>query len=115
MKKFLILLLSTLTLMACADQQPDLTDWLQRGVLVDTRTIEEFQAGAIPGAILLPYDSISKTITQVAADQEIPILLYCRSGRRAGIAEKKLKSMGYRNVINLGGLREAYNSVIENR
>jgi len=35
------------------------------------------------------------------------INLYCRTGRRSGIALETLKSAGYRNLTNLGSMENA--------
>ena len=92
---------------ACSPAEPDYGEWLSQGVLIDTRTQEEFNSGYVPGAVLIPYDEIADRITEVAPDKTTPILLYCRSGRRAGIAEETLKKLGYEKVHNLGGLQDA--------
>lgn len=33
-----------------------------------------------------------------------PLFLYCRSGRRSGLAESRLREMGYINAVNIGGI-----------
>ena len=40
-------------------------------------------------------------------DKDAPVYLYCRSGRRSGIAMDALQEAGYRNAVNIGGLQEA--------
>jgi phage shock protein E len=72
--------------------------------LIDTRTLEEFNAGHMTGAKLVPYDEISTAIGRHVENKDTPILLYCRSGRRAGIAESVLKKQGYSKVYNVGGI-----------
>lgn len=84
-------------------------------VVIDTRTQEEFDQGHLPGAILIPYDEIDQRIgymyttcndVEVAAfgpEKDAPILVYCRSGRRSGIAQGTLADMGFTNVVNGGG------------
>ncbi|MBQ8418673.1 MAG: rhodanese-like domain-containing protein [Phascolarctobacterium sp.] len=47
-------------------------------VLVDVRTKEEFDAGHIPTAILLPYDEIDAKAMTVLPDKEKEIVVYCR-------------------------------------
>ena len=76
-------------------------------VLIDNRTAEEFAAGHLPGAHNLPYDDIAQTIAAVAPDKNAAIKLYCRSGRRSGIAKETLGKMGYAKVENLGGMPDA--------
>jgi len=43
-------------------------------------------------------------------DRDAPIVLYCRSGRRSGIAEQTLRQLGYRQVENRGGLHDMQRS-----
>jgi|GEM_PF-6862097 len=75
--------------------------------VIDVRTEGEWKAGHIQGAILIPYNQIMSRIGAVTKDKSAPIALYCRSGRRSGIALKALKELGYVNVENLGSLKEA--------
>ena len=73
-------------------------------VLLDVRTQEEFDAGHIPTAILLPYDEINLKVATVLPDKETEIVLYCRSGRRSAIAKKALVELGYKDVKDFGGI-----------
>ena len=73
-------------------------------VLLDVRTLEEFNAGHIAGAILLPYDEINLKAATVLPDKEKEIVLYCRSGRRSAIAKKALVELGYKDVKDFGGI-----------
>lgn len=90
----------------CGSAEPDMAEWLEKGVLIDTRTLEEYNSGHAPNALLVPYDTILSEIATLVPNKETPVILYCRSGRRAGIAEKELKANGYENVINVGGLAD---------
>lgn len=74
----------------------------QAGFWIDVRTEAEFAAGHLEGAVNIPHDRIGTVIGGVVADKDQVIRLYCRSGRRSGIALKKLKKLGYTNVINEG-------------
>lgn len=77
-----------------------------KGILViDVRTPAEFQSGHIAGAINIPLDvfEAGRIPNTVPAD-ETPKLLYCRSGRRSGIAAEILAKAGYKNVFNFGGV-----------
>ena len=74
-------------------------------LLLDVRTQEEYDGGSIPGAILLPYDEIrARAATDLPADKDALIIVYCRSGRRSAIAAGELLSLGYTNVHDLGGI-----------
>lgn len=74
---------------------------------IDVRTPDEFAAGHVSGAVNIPYEVIGERISEVTQDREAVIYLYCRSGRRSGIALETLVEAGYRNAINAGGLQDA--------
>ena len=76
-------------------------------VLLDVRTPEEHKTGYLEGAVLLPLAELESKISSKVADKNTPIYIYCRSGRRSGTAVEKLKAMGYTDLHNLGGLKDA--------
>jgi rhodanese-related sulfurtransferase len=73
-------------------------------LLVDTRTPQEYASGHIPGAVLIPYDEISKRLNEIPKDKKV--ILYCRTGRRSGIALRTLQENGYTNAVNFGGIKD---------
>ena len=73
-------------------------------LIIDVRTAAEYQQAYIRQAINVPFDQINGRIAALAPDQEARIVLYCRSGRRSGIAEQTLRQLGYRQVENHGSL-----------
>ena len=73
-------------------------------VILDVREREEYDAGHIPGAILLPYTEIDAKAKTTLPDKERLILVYCRSGRRSKIAAEALVKLGYTNVKEFGGI-----------
>jgi|GEM_PF-500958 len=75
-------------------------------IWIDVRTAEEFSQGHIPGAINIPYEIIGSEIASVTRDVDKDIRVYCRSGRRSGVAMDTLRGMGYENVINEGGYED---------
>lgn len=79
----------------------------ENAILLDVRRLDEFNAGHIDGAVLVPYDIIGERIGSVVPDKNTPVFLYCRSGRRSAIAAETMKSLGYTNLIDLGGMAEA--------
>jgi len=72
-------------------------------VWVDVRSAEEFAAGHLDGAINIVHTDIAKGIAALKLDKSTPIALYCKSGRRAGIALDVLQNSGYSQVTNHGG------------
>ena len=75
------------------------------GVVIDVRTKEEFDEGHIEGAINI--DSVTFTtdkLSEYVKDKQTPILLYCRSGRRATGIGQALARDGYKYVLNFGGV-----------
>ena len=76
-------------------------------VLIDVRSAEEFKTGYIRGAVNIPHTEIAEKISAVAKEKSTPLYLYCRSGRRVGIAMEALAQLGYTEMYNLGGAEEA--------
>jgi len=85
----------------CADKPADKT------LLIDVRTEAEWKEGHLEGAILVPYEKIGAEIAKVAPDRKTTINLYCRTGRRSGIALDALKKLGYGDVTNYGSVKDA--------
>ena len=75
-------------------------------VIVDVRRADEYAQGHIPGAILIPNESITDTPPEELPDKYQIILVYCRTGRRSKEASQKLADMGYVNVYEFGGIEE---------
>lgn len=73
-------------------------------ILVDVREQSEYDDGHIPGAILLPLGQINDQAATVLPDQAATIIVYCRSGRRSQSAANALLSLGYTNVLDMGGI-----------
>ena len=72
-------------------------------VLLDVRSPEEFAAGHIPGAINIPYDEVPARLAEIAEHRDAELVVYCRTGRRAKIAEAALREAGFRQVADLDG------------
>jgi len=73
-------------------------------VLLDVRTQAEYDEARIPGATLIPVDELGNRAAGELLDKRIPILVYCRSGGRAGRAVQLLTEMGYAKARNIGGI-----------
>jgi len=68
-------------------------------LLVDVRTLPEWDEGHGPDSILIPLDQLEARVAELPKDK--PILLCCRSGARSGNASGWLKQQGY-EAYNLG-------------
>ena len=73
-------------------------------VIVDVRRQEDYDEGHIPGAILIPNESIDTEMPEELPDIYQIIMIYCRSGRRSKEAAQKLADMGYVNIYEFGGI-----------
>ncbi|MBK5277803.1 MAG: rhodanese-like domain-containing protein [Bacteroidia bacterium] len=75
-------------------------------VLLDTRTIEEFNVSHLKGAQLLDYDSYSTDDLKRIA-KNATIIVYCSVGVRSELVGEKFIELGYNNVLNIyGGIFE---------
>ena len=73
-------------------------------IIVDVRCQDEYDSGHIPGAILIPNESIGTEQPKELPDLDQVILIYCRSGRRSKEASQKLADMGYTHIYEFGGI-----------
>ena len=76
-------------------------------LIVDVRSLEEVKTGIIQDAIHIEWTQIDKEINNIDITKDQPIYLYCRSGNRSGKATVILEKIGFTNVINAGGIKEA--------
>ena len=77
----------------------------KNATIIDVRTPEEFAGQHVPNAINIPLDQIPNRISQLK-DMRKPIVAYCRSGNRSGIAVGIMKQRGIADVVNGGGIRD---------
>ncbi|MCA9658490.1 MAG: rhodanese-like domain-containing protein [Myxococcales bacterium] len=98
---------------ALADRDPELACRLVRqegAVLLDVRSADEFAEGHVDGAVNIPHDQIDARAAEIdelqGGDKSKPIVAYCVSGRRAGIAKQSLMDQGRTKVTNLGGMKD---------
>jgi len=76
----------------------------QNIIIVDVRTLEEYNEGHIERAILIPNETILNEPPEQLPDLDAEILIYCRSGNRSQQAAEKLIELGYTNVYDFGGI-----------
>ena len=78
---------------------------MNKGTVVDVRSPQEFAGKHFPNAINIPLEQVPQKANELK-DMPKPIITYCRSGNRSGIAVSMLKQAGITEVINGGGLDE---------
>lgn len=72
-------------------------------LILDVRTPEEYRAGHVPGAINIPHTELSRQIDKLTNYKNSPVVVYCRSGRRAGVANNILSKAGFQQLLHLEG------------
>lgn len=72
-------------------------------IILDVRQPEEYEKMHILGALLIPLNALEEKARSKLSDLNIPILTYCRSGRRSTEAAEILRGMGYTNVVSIKG------------
>ena len=82
-------------------------------IVVDVRRQDEYDEGHIPGAVLIPNESITDKQPDELPDLNQTILVYCRSGRRSKEASQKLADMGYTHVYEFGGINTWTGEVVK--
>jgi len=68
--------------------------------VVDVRTPGEFKQGHVPGAINIPFEQVIGNAAKIG-DPAKPVVLYCRSGRRSGIAARTLVDLGFTQIADM--------------
>jgi len=107
-------LMLTLTTVASADDlvaASDLSAAIAAGkppLIIDVRSPEEYRAGHVPGAVLLPVQAFPQAIERLPPDRDRPIVVYCEMGPRAGLARMALRMSGYTRVSTLEGHMRAW-------
>ena len=95
-----LLILSLSVLASCASS-PSQVVWL------DVRTDAEYAEDHISGSAHIPHEEIAQRIADLGLEKDAEIKVYCRSGKRAGIALATLQELGYTNATNVGGISDA--------
>lgn len=101
-----------LSALACAGPasrltQAELVERIEAGspglVVLDVRTPQEFAEGHVPGAVNIPHDELASRLGELKGAKDRDVVVYCRSGRRAGIALEVLEKAGFRRTYHLEG------------
>ncbi|HJW18474.1 MAG TPA: rhodanese-like domain-containing protein [Flavisolibacter sp.] len=80
---------------------------LDNATIVDVRTPEEYAGDHYPNAINIPLNEVPDRIEEFKQLKQ-PIVAYCRSGNRSGVAVSILKQSGLTEVYNGGGLTDLF-------
>lgn len=75
----------------------------QGALLIDVRSASEHESGHIDGSLNIPHSEIDALVNAIGTDKERKVVLYCRSGRRVGAAQKQLEALGYNGIFNASG------------
>lgn len=72
-------------------------------VVLDVRTQKEYDAGHIPGAVLIDFNAPDFEKKVAALDKDKTYLVHCASGNRSARASGKMSSLKFKSVHNLEG------------
>ncbi|MGB0845203.1 MAG: rhodanese-like domain-containing protein [Thiolinea sp.] len=72
-------------------------------LVLDVREDKELNDGKIRDARHIALKDLNKRIAELDKNKDDPLLVYCRSGNRSGMACNMLTKAGFNNVNNLGG------------
>src|SRR5918995_3574909 len=72
-------------------------------VVLDVREPDEYEQGAIPGAVHIPRGTLESSVENRLTDKSAPVIIHCASGVRSAFAAKTLRDMGYQDVVSMTG------------
>jgi phage shock protein E len=75
-------------------------------VWIDVRSLEEYSADHIEGDVNVPLAELDAQVLADKYGKDAEVMLYCRSGNRAGQALEILKTAGFTRVTNAGGIAD---------
>ena len=76
---------------------------LGKASFLDVREPEEFEQGALPGAVLLPRGHLEFQVEGKLPDKAAPVVVYCASGVRSVFAADTMTQLGYADVVSMAG------------
>ena len=82
----------------------------QADVLMDVREADEFAAGHLPGAVLVPRGLLEFKLsgTPALSGRDLKVVLYCKTSGRAALSAQAMQIMGYLNVSSIAGGFDAW-------
>lgn len=111
-RPLLVSLAIALSTFACASSAPRLTQDAivarieaqdRELVVLDVRTPQEFSEGHVPGAVNISHDELASRLGELEGAKRNDVVVYCRSGRRAGMALDILEKAGFERTYHLEG------------
>ena len=76
---------------------------LNKSIFLDVREPEEYDQGAIPGAIHLPRGNLEFQVEGKLPDKDAPVVVYCAGGVRSAFAADTMAELGYKDAVSLIG------------
>src|SRR3954451_13433838 len=68
---------------------------------LDVRELDEWEQGAIPGAVFIPRGHLESKAENQLTDRNRPVIVYCAAGNRSAFAAKTLEELGYTDVVSM--------------
>ena len=81
----------------------EVAEHLEHYAILDVREPDEYQQGALPGAVHVPRGQLEFSIEGRLPDKNAPIAVYCAGGTRSAFAAKTLQELGYTDVVSVIG------------
>lgn len=94
-----------------ADEAQVLMKKEENYLILDVRTPEEFAEGHIPHAINIPMDEFGEEPLRELPDRNQMIFVYCAKGIRSMNVANRLAHMGYRNIVEMGGIQDWHGDI----
>lgn len=79
-------------------------------LILDVRSPEEYAEGHVPGAINIPHNQLGSRLAEIGSYKDKDVVLYCKSGGRAGIAANTLQAAGFSKLLHLDGDMDGWRS-----
>lgn len=84
-------------------QPSEVADHVGRAVFLDVREPDEYEQGAVPGAVHIPRGQLESQIENAVSDRDAEVVVYCAGGVRSAFAADTLGKLGYENVVSMIG------------
>ena len=84
-------------------QPEDVDSKVGSALWLDVREADEYEQGAVPGAMHLPRGFLEFQVEGRILDKDAEVIVYCAGGSRSALAAKTLQDLGYRDVVSLVG------------